>query len=247
MKAAAFRLALAVALFSVATHAVSQDGFYLAASTMMSFAGPQVFTIGDKPAQNADFTANRKGTGSFDVGLLGFRMAAGYRIFGFRPEAEVSYRQLRLSDFEYTSFSGLQGVALDALNESIVVESGTLKMLGVMANVWYDIDTGSEFMPYLGVGVGVGQVTLDSRSHAKLGGVSIRQVFPESSASAFAFQAGAGVGYDVGAGVNVSLGYRLYGTTEAVLPWNAQDTGTDEVLKASILLHNIDLGVSYRF
>ena len=61
------------------------------------------------------------------------------------------------------------------------------------------------------------------------------------------FQAGAGVGYDVGAGVTVSLGYRLYGTTEAVLPWNAKDTGTDEVLKASVLLHNIDLGISYRF
>ena len=247
MKTSALRLALAVALFSVATHAFPQDGFYLAASTMMSFAGPQVFEVGDKPTGNATFSANRKGTGTFDIGLLGFRMVAGYRIFGFRPEAEVSYRQLRLSDFKYTSFSGRPGADLDALNESIVVESGTLKVLGVMANGWYDIDTGSGFIPYLGGGVGVGQVTLDSRSHAKLGGVSIRQVFPESSAAAFAFQAGAGVGYDVGAGVTVSLGYRLYGGTEAVLPWNAKDTGTDEVLKASILLHNIVLGVSYRF
>ena len=253
MKTAALRLAVAAALFLAATHAFPQDGgLYVSAGTMATFAGPHDFEIGDKPA-DTDFTANRKGTGTFDVGILGFHAAVGYSIFGFRPEVEIiSYRQLKLSDFEYTSFTTqdgveLPGAVLDALNESIVVESGSLKMLGMMANVWYDIDTGSAFIPYLGGGVGVGQITLDTRSHAKLGGVSRRQVFPASSASAFAFQAGAGVGYDVGAGVAISLGYRLSGTTEAVLAWNAKDTAKDEVLKASILLHNVDLGISYRF
>ena len=86
-------------------------------------------------------------------------------------------------------------------------------------------------------------VTLDNRS--RLG--SLLQEFPESSASAFAFQAGAGVGFDIGAGVTISLGYRLYGTTEAELPWNAVDTGKDEVLKASVLHHNVDLGIGFRF
>ena len=160
MKTAAFRLALAVALFSVATHAFSQDGgLYLSAGTMATFAGPQDFEVGAKPAEDADFTATRKGTGTFDVGILGFRAAVGYRIFGFRPEAEVSYRQLKLSGFEYTSYGELPGAGLDALNESIKVEAGDLKLLGVMANVWYDIDIGSGFMPYLGGGVGLGHIT----------------------------------------------------------------------------------------
>ena len=97
-------------------------------------------------------------------------------------------------------------------------------------------------MPYLGGGVGLGHITLDNRS--RLG--SLLQEFPESSAS-FAFQAGAGVGFDIGAGVTISLGYRLYGTTEAKLPWNAVDTDTDDVLKASVLHHNVDLGISCRF
>ena len=216
MKTEAFRLALAVALFSVATHAFSQDGgLYLSAGTMATFAGPQDFEVGAKPAEDADFTANRKGTGTFDVGILGFRASVGYRIFGFRPEAEVSYRQLKLSGFEYTSHDRIPEDLLDALNESIKVEAGDLKLLGVMA---YDIDTGSGFMPYLGGGVGLGHITPNNRS--RLG--SLLQEFPESSAS-FAFQAGAGVGFDIGAGVTVtiSLGYRLYGTTEAELPWNA--------------------------
>ena len=139
------------------------------------------------------------------------------------------------------------GAALDALNESIKVEAGDLKLLGVMANIWFDIDTGSAVLPYLGGGVGLGHITLDSRSRAQLGEVSIRQVVPESSASAFAFQAGAGLGYEIGVGVTFSLGYRLYGTTEAELPWNAVDTDKDEVLKASVLHHNVDLGIGFRF
>ena len=132
---------------------------------------------------------------------------------------------------------------MGALNESIKVEAGDLKLLGVMANIWFDIDTGSAVLPYLGGGVGLGHITLDNRS--RLG--SLLQEFPESSASAFAFQAGAGVGFDIGAGVTISLGYRLYGTTAAELPWNAVDTGKDEVLKASVLHHNMDLGIGYRF
>ena len=78
-------------------------------------------------------------------------------------------------------------------------------------------------------------------------GVSVDQEFPESSADAFAFQAGAGLGFDLGAGLSISLAYRLFGTTEAQLAWNAIDSGTDDILKAEILLHNIDLGISYRF
>ena len=62
MKTSALRLALAVALFSVATHAFSQDGgLYLSAGMMATFAGPQDFEVGAKPAENADFTAIRKG------------------------------------------------------------------------------------------------------------------------------------------------------------------------------------------
>ena len=252
MYTAAFRFAVAGSLFLAATHAFPQDGgFYLSAATMATFSAPHHFEFGAKPADNADFTANRKGSGTFDVGILGFRVAFGYAIFGFRPEAELSYRQIGFSDFEYTSFSQdgveLPAAALDALNDSIIVKSGNLAVLGAMANLWFDIDTGTPLRPYLGGGVGLGRVTLDSRSSAKFSGVSVLREFPESSASAFAFQAGAGLGYHAGGGLSVSLGYRLYGTTDAHLAWNAKDSSTDEILKARVLLHNIDLGISYRF
>ena len=249
MQTAAFRSALAVALFLAASHAFPQDGFYLAAGTMATFAGPHDFRVGPKPAEDADFTVNSKSTGTFEVGLLGFRAAIGYKFFGFRPEAEISYRQMGLSDFEYSSFSPngveLPEAALDALNNSIDVKAGNLVLVGAMANLWFDIDTGgSPLMPFLG---GIGRITLNSRTGAMLSGVSVDQEFPESSAEAFAFQAGAGLGFDLGAGLALRLGYRLFGTTEAQLSWNAIDSNTDDVLKAQVLLHNIDLGISYRF
>lgn len=252
MHTAAFRSALAVALLLAATHAFPQDGFYLAAGTMATFAGPHDFRVGAKPGEDADFTVDSKSTGTFEVGILGFRAAAGYRFFGFRPEAEISYRALGISDFEYSSFSTegrkLPDAALDALNKSINVEAGKLVLVAAIANVWFDVDTGgSPLMPFLGGGAGIARITLDSRTRAMLAGVSADRQFPESSAEAFAFQAGAGLGFDLGAGLALRLGYRLFGTTEAQLDWNAVDSATDDILKAEILLHNIDLGISFRF
>ena len=53
------------------------SGFTRQGATMATFAGPQDFEVGAKPAEDADFTANRKGTGTFDVGILGFRSIRG--------------------------------------------------------------------------------------------------------------------------------------------------------------------------
>ena len=253
MNTAAFRSAVAAALFLAATHAFSQDGFYLSAAAMATFAGPHDFAIGSKPAEGADFAANRKGSGSFEVGILGFRAAFGYGIFGFRPEAELSYQQVGLSGYHYSSFS-LDGAeisdsARNAVNDSVVVKSGNLVLLGAMANLWFDIPTGSPISLYLGGGAGLGRVTLSSRARARLPGAGGVQDYehPESSASAFAFQTGAGMGFELGGGLSLSLGYRLSGTSEAELAWNAKNSQADELLKVSVLLHSIDLGVAFRF
>ena len=255
MKTTALRLVAAGSLFLAAALAFSQDdnGFYLSAATMVTLPGPYDFVIGAKPAkpeQDAEFTATRKGTASFDIGILGFRVAGGYRILAFRPEAELSYRQVALADFEYSSFSRdgveLSDTALQTLNDNIKVKDGHLVLLSAMGNFWIDIDTGSPVTPFLGGGAGLGQVSLDNRALAQLSGDSaVRE--PETSASAFAFQVGAGLGFDLGAGVSLSLGYRLVGTTEASLAWNVKDSDTEDILKTDILLHSIEFAVTAQF
>ena len=245
---APFRLALAVALFSLATHAFAQtDGFYVSAAYLMTFAGATDFEVGAKPATTAAFSANRTGTGTFHVGVLGLHAAVGYRIFGFRPEVEGSYRQLELSDYQYASFTQagvkLPGAALDSLNKSIEVTGGNLTVLTLMANIWYDIDTATPFSPYLGGGMGAGQITLDAAGNSQIGSFE----FPAATAWAFAYQAGAGVGFEIVERLVASAGYRVLGTLAMDLSWNEKGRNTDEVLRASILHHNVALGISYRF
>ena len=245
---AALRSVVAGSLFLAASLAFSQDGgFYLSAATMVTLPGSYHFAIGAMTDQDDEFTATRKGTASFDIGILGFRIAGGYRIFAFRPEVEISYRQLALADFEYSSFSRdgieLPDAALQNLNGG---RAGHLVLFGAMANVWGDINTGTPFTPFLGVGAGLGQIALDNQARGQLSGDSADRDSPESSASTFAFQVGAGLGFDLGA-VSLSLGYRLVGTTEASLAWNVKDSNTDDILKSDILLHSIELAITAQF
>ena len=249
---AALRSVVAGSLLLAASLAFSQDGgFYLSAATVVTIPGPYDFAIGAMTAQDDEFTADSRGTASFDVGVLGFRIAGGYRIFVFRPEVELSYRQIALNDFEYSSFSRdgveLPDAALQTLNDSIEVKAGHLLLLGAMANLWGDINTGTSFTPFLGAGAGLGQVVLDNPARGELSGDSADRESPESSASTFAFQVGAGLGFDLGAGVSLSLGYRLVGTTEASFAWNVKDSNADDVLKADILLHSIELAITAQF
>lgn len=222
---------------------------YVTAGYLPTFSGDTAFEVGVQAAENSDFEANREGSGTFDFGLFGLRAAAGYRLFAVRFEGEVSYRQLELSDFEYASYREYSDADLESLNESITVESGDLRTLNLMANVWLDLDIGGGFRPYLGGGIGGGQVTLNTTAKTAeftLGTAQVpetTQEFPDASAWAFAYQAGAGVGYELAIGLILSAGYRLSGTTTAELAWNAVDSGTDENLRLGTLHHSIDLGL----
>ena len=154
-----------------------------------------------------------------------------------RIEGEASYRQLKIED-----------ASLESLKESVGVESGDMKALNLMVNVWFDIDIGGGFRPYLGGGVGGGQLTLDTATEITLGAIKTPdtpQKFDDRSAWAFAYQVGGGVGFDLVAGLTLSLGYRLSGTTTAELAWNAVGSGSDEILRTGTLHHSLDLGLRY--
>ena len=249
---AALRSVVAGSLLLAASLAFSQDGgFYLSAATMVTLLGPYDFAIGAMTDQDDDFTATRKGTASFDVGVLGVRIAGGYRIFAFRPEVELSYRQIALDDIEYSSFSRdgveLPDAALQTLNDSIRSRPATSYCSAPWPTSGATSAPAPRSPPSLGVGAGLGQITLDDPARRELSDDSADRESPESSASTFAFQVGAGLGFDLGAGVSLSLGYRLIGTTEASLAWNVEDSNTDDILKADILLHSIELAITAQF
>jgi len=91
-----------------------------------------------------------------------------------------------------------------------------------MFNLVYDIENDSSITPYLGGGLGIGWLE-------------------GADGSEFAYQFLAGVGYDVTESVDLIIGYRYAGMTDA--DW---DVGTMKY-SASIDTHNFELGVRFAF
>jgi len=143
-------------------------------------------------------------TRSTDLGFIGGRFGIGYSIFGFRPEVAAGYRMATIEETE-----------------------DSVTSLDVIASVYYDVDTGSEIVPYIGVGGGLSQVTVKEKGESK-------------SVAAIAFQGAAGIGYAITEDLVVTLGYRLTGTMDADFP---DGGGT---LKMT-LGHNVELGIRFSF
>ena len=106
-------------------------------------------------------------------------VAFGYAFAnGFRTDAELAYRSNEVENF----------------NEDAEVVS-------LMGNVFYDFNRGGRFQPYVGAGIGYGQ--LDFNSHDDSG---------------LAWQAMAGVGISVGDRTTIDVGYRHFEMGDLELP-----------------------------
>ncbi len=143
---------------------------------------------------------------STDLGFVGGRFGVGYTIFGFRTELSAGYRMANI----------------EGRNEQSVTS------IDLIAGVYYDVDTGSEIVPYVGIGGGMSHVTVKEGNTKRVW--------------ALAFQGAAGIGYALMDDLTLTLGYRLTGTLDAEVP-EAEGGGT---LKTA-LGHNVELGIRYSF
>jgi OmpA-OmpF porin, OOP family len=127
-------------------------------------------------------------TYQYDAGGMGLG-ALGYQFGnGFRVEGEVAYRA-----------SGISGASNGGA-------SGEANAASLMANGFYDLNTGTKFTPYVGAGLGGALVTFDNVS---IPGSSNRI---DDSDIALAYQAMAGVGYQLDRNLKLDVGYRYFAT-----------------------------------
>jgi opacity protein-like surface antigen len=114
-----------------------------------------------------------------------------------RLEAEVTYHQNDVGTVHLRDGGSVSG-------------NGSFDSTAYMANIFYDLPTGSAWSPYIGGGVGV--ATLHLSSNSSIGNSS-------SSDNEFAYQGMAGIGYSPTSIPNTqwSLGYRYLGTSDAEL------------------------------
>lgn len=158
--------------------------------------------------------------------------AVGHAWGGFRVEAEFSYRKTDLdsADIETLTIAGALFTALGKVNLA-----GFTSVFGVMGNGWYDIDTGTPWVPFFGAGLGVARTKLDIESVA---GIAVD--FDESE-MVLAYQIAAGVGYKVTPNVTLNLTYRFFATSDLEF-----DDGVDKI-DAEYRSHNVMVGVVASF
>jgi len=171
---------------------------------------------------------------AFDLGF-GVDGAIGYDFGSFRADLEFTYLTSRfVFDVDPEDGGGEDEEADDALT-----------VMAGMANAWYDLDTGSAWTPYIGIGVGGALLS----TQLATGQDEADQYF-DGSGFGFAYQAGVGVAFEVLSGFSLTAGYQFFGTLETEL---TDDNGTtdndddDHTVTPTLMVHGVHLGMRFLF
>ncbi len=152
-------------------------------------------------------------TVTYDSGFL-FTGAAGYDFAGpMRLEAEYLWQKNDVDTLRYKSRIGN-------------FDQGDLKTQSFMLNGYYDIDTGSPWMPFVGLGLGWSKLDLSTPALP----------FGDND-DVFTYQLMGGVAYNFNANFAVDVHYRFMGTNDATID------GADFNLNSNDLM----LGFRYSF
>ncbi|MBK1659743.1 OmpA family protein [Paracraurococcus ruber] len=158
---------------------------------------------------------------------------------GLRAEIEGNYR--------YNEIDKIR------LNGARVASAGQVQQYGAMVNALYDIQTGTAFTPYLGVGVGYGWF---ETTKVRVGPVNGAVITSEDTAGNFAYQGIAGVGYNLGAmvpGLTLTAEYRFYGTLDPKVDVQARANAANGPVIATAKAeptnynHSVLIGLRYAF
>lgn len=225
---------------------ITNSGFYFGLGAGTTFA--DATTEGSAVRLRDDF--GRAGSRFYDsywyfepgVTLSG---AAGYAFGDVRVEGEFSYTVSSIGHWDWEARDADGNVT----NRTFIERR--LDSIGMMANCWYDIDTGSLVSPYFGGGVGaVHLAAIETEWGESVGNVNIGDYdFLEAAGVGIGFQVGAGVGIDVLDFMQLRLGYRLTTTTAAKLVED-RDFGTDTYPRThyvpTLLEHRVEFRLSYQ-
>lgn len=244
--------ALAFALVSLGVSARAADGPYVGIGGGLSILNDSDVTA---PAREPYPPLNAEA--GLDAGFV-VKGTAGYALTnGLRVEGEIGYRKNNLDGMNvkspgslvelavpatttYSDFpSHLQTLFHDAVTGTQSL-SGDISALTFMGNVYYDFDLGSGWKPYVGGGLGVASISLESKSASG-------RTLADDKDTVFAYQAGGGVGYEFAASedhaITVSLDWRYFRTADPT--FKGAVTGAE--FDTEIGGHEVSAGLRYGF
>ena len=201
--------------------------------------GPYVgFELGGSRHADSEFSALFQGNTevSFDTGFT-LGAAFGYQITdNFRLETNLGYRK---SDVDKITLLTAPGV-IDTLDGS-----GDMSTLALLANTYYHFDLGGPITAYVGFGIGLGIVDVDTRDTSRF--ISV-----DDSAATLAWNLMVGVSYGALDNVDLDLGYRYLGAIDPELTATYKQIGNifpggETTVNVDVELHEIFLSMRYAF
>ena len=169
-----------------AAPAAADEGFYLGASVGWVLFSDQDFSVA--PFTTVDTDLKSGADGSIYVGYNFGQFGA---LGSVRADLQYSYRE---ADVDSHSINGIA-----ALNSF-----GKLKESAGFLNVYYDFDsTGSQWVPYLGAGVGYGEVSFDNYGTLATGTVL------DQTKGRWGYQLIAGLGYEIAPQATLFADYKF--------------------------------------
>ena len=227
-----FATLLSVALLSIPGASLfgqdmmmSGTGFYAAAG-----GGATLITDTTDTPQDLDGTDVDKADWDLDFGFSAGG-SAGYDFGDFRTEAEFSFQS---ANFLHD----------DEIDDDTKADD-SLTVMAFLANGFFDLDTGTPFVPYIGIGAGAVNLAVALNESEEADEADF-----EGSGWGFAYQANVGVAYEIIDAVALTLGYKFFGTLETQVT-DAGDDDDDEdndpYVKPTLMSHRLELGVRFRF
>lgn len=215
----------------LATPGMAQQarGIYLGAGAGVNIRQDQRWTINDPRTDgHADV--------GFDTAPAG-NLYIGYDFGAIRADLEGSFRQndIGTTKLSYDSFRLNRFITVPGASDVKINVKGHERTIGLMANLYYDFEFGSPFVPYVGGGIGVGF------NNWKVKNKDANIDFDYDS-PLFAYQGIAGVSYYVTPKLAVNVEYRYFGETDAEFT-----SGSTKIKLGAPANHTILAGVKYVF
>ena len=271
LQAAALAFGLTVASVPEA-HALDiewGDGrWYVGFSVPVMFIDDTESTTTGNQALNPQQSAQRQAYQSKSISSYktGFKVAGmvGYELGGgFRVEGELFFARAEVDRVTYKGVTSAEGSL--PITAEVPIE-GTADQYGAFASAWYDFRTGTNWIPYIGGGLGfirIDQSDLKYDSNAlanEIATAGARQqnpnapevrlppgTVPEISTTdtVFAYHIGIGTGYRLTDNVILQGGYRLQAASDPEFEGRNR-FGTVRV-DTSLRVHLLEIGLRYRF
>ena len=222
----------AMGTLMAASSAAHADGFGLRVFGGLNFAGDESFdgriTTSSGTKGPTAYAYVFDGSVDFDTDLgYVFGGAIAYDLGnGFVVDLEVAYRRNKLD----IAGAGLFGVQLTKIatptkttfysygtTASLMGTDGHVSAVSLMANAWYEFDTGTELTPFIGAGVGIAWVDIHDLVEFRAVSGTYAYTFTNGlhgDDSGFAWQVGAGVAWEFDEDKAMTLEYRYFNGPE---------------------------------